>query len=146
VDKRVSILIREGACKDRTLEPTTGLEPVTCRLRIDPALRKLLCNGTHFGAFRGVSGISGAICTAVVQQKNGRLRSRSGVVTSLDGRVGGTLRPLLRRLSAVKMTSGRARQFRAGWADFDSSMFPCSSRDAACGSGLDPEKRHSPDG
>lgn len=32
------------------------------------------------------SGISGAICTAVVQQKNRRLRSRSGVVTSLDGR------------------------------------------------------------
>jgi hypothetical protein len=74
------------------LEPTTGLEPVTCRLRIDPALRKLLCNEARFGAFRGVSGISGAIYTAVVQQKNGRLRSRSGVVTSLDGRVVGALR------------------------------------------------------
>jgi len=47
----------------------------------------------HCGVF---SGISGVICTAVVQQKNGRLRSRSGVVTSLDGRVAGTLRPVYR--------------------------------------------------
>jgi hypothetical protein len=42
------------------LEPTTGLEPVTCRLRIDPALRKLLCNEARFGAFRGVFGHLGS--------------------------------------------------------------------------------------
>jgi len=29
------------------MEPTNGLEPLTCRLRIDPVLRMLLCDMDH---------------------------------------------------------------------------------------------------
>jgi hypothetical protein len=36
------------------MEPTSGLEPLTCRLRIDPVLRMLLCDMDHTGAFCGV--------------------------------------------------------------------------------------------
>jgi hypothetical protein len=39
------------------LEPTSGLEPLTCRLRNDPTLRMLLCNISRCAAvlvhFRG---------------------------------------------------------------------------------------------
>jgi hypothetical protein len=43
----------------KLLEPTIGLEPMTCRLRKDPALRMLLLNIGGFGAFRGVLGHCG---------------------------------------------------------------------------------------
>jgi len=36
------------------MEPTSGLEPLTCRLRIDPVLRMLLCDMDHTRAFWGV--------------------------------------------------------------------------------------------
>ena len=133
------------------LEPTTGLEPVTCRLRIDPALRKLLCKGTCFGAFRGVFGHLGShlysSCTTEkrtieepiwrrhVARRTGRRHLAAGFCDLIFATPVGS-----------QDDEWRARQFRAGWADFDSSMFPCSSRDAACGSGLDPEKRRSPVG
>ena len=47
------------------LEPTIGLEPMTCRLRKDPALRMLLLNIGGFGVFRGVFG---GCCGGFVQQ------------------------------------------------------------------------------
>jgi len=36
------------------MEPTSGLEPLTCRLRIDPVLRMLLCDKRHHKRFRAV--------------------------------------------------------------------------------------------
>jgi hypothetical protein len=41
------------------LEPTSGLEPLTCRLRIDPVLRMLLCDKVYSRAFWGVFEHSG---------------------------------------------------------------------------------------
>jgi hypothetical protein len=50
------------------LEPTSGLEPLTCRLRIDPVLRMLLCDKGCSRAFWGVFEHSGdrlySSCTA----------------------------------------------------------------------------------
>jgi hypothetical protein len=50
------------------MEPTIGLEPMTCRLRIDPVLRMLLCDNDRTRAFWGVFGCSGdplySNCTA----------------------------------------------------------------------------------
>src|SRR5579872_1487625 len=52
----------------KTMEPTIGLEPMTCRLRIDPVLRMLLCDNDRTRAFWGVFGCSGdplySNCTA----------------------------------------------------------------------------------
>src|SRR5580693_3932169 len=41
------------------MEPTIRLELMTCRLRIDPVLRMLLCNNDCSRAFRGVLEHSG---------------------------------------------------------------------------------------
>ena len=36
------------------MEPTIGLEPMTCLLRIDPVLRMLLCDKRHTKRFWAV--------------------------------------------------------------------------------------------
>ncbi len=98
------------------LEPTTGLEPVTCRLRIDPALRKLLCNGTRFGAFRGVFGHLGShlysSCTTEKRTIEEPIWRRH--VARRTGRrhlAAGFCDLYLRRLSAVRMMSGEHDNF-----------------------------------
>jgi hypothetical protein len=62
---RDSLLWFEGG---KMLEPTIGLEPMTCRLRIDPVLRMLLCDKDYTRAFWAVFEHSGdplySICTA----------------------------------------------------------------------------------
>ena len=47
------------------MEPTIGLEPMTCRLRKDPALRMLLCNKERLV---GIPGRFGLFRESVVQQ------------------------------------------------------------------------------
>ena len=98
------------------LEPTTGLEPVTCRLRIDPALRKLLCNGARFGAFRDVFGHLGSLlyssCTTEKRTIEEPIWRRH--VARRAGRrhlAGGFCDLYLPRLSAVRMTSGEHDNF-----------------------------------
>ena len=41
------------------MEPTSGLEQLTCRLRIDPVLRMLLCDKDYSRAYWGVFEHSG---------------------------------------------------------------------------------------
>src|ERR1700730_2790489 len=88
----------------KSMEPTSGLEPLTCRLRIDPVLRMLLCDKVYSRAFWGVFEHSG---DHLYSTWYSRMTSRFQI-----GRVGhcqpGT--------AAIRNRSSReSRYFRTNW-------------------------------